>query len=79
MNILTLTEDERQQVLSDAAQIVAKELEPLLATPKQAAAMLKCQVRGLKRVGLPKIQLPGQRDKYAVADIHAAIAAGRVR
>jgi len=57
----------------------SSEFEPLLATPKQAAIMLNCQVRGLRRMGLPKIQLPGQRDKYAVADIHAAIAAGRVK
>ena len=67
------------RIEAETIRAIHAEFKPLLATRKQAAEMLGVQERALKRIGVPVIQLPGQRDRYAISDIQAAVAAGRVK
>ena len=76
---ITLPAEVIARIEAETIRTIRDEFKPLLATRKQAAEMLGVQERALKRIGLPVIQLPGQRDRYAIADLQAAVAAGRVK
>ena len=76
---INLPADVMARIEAATIRTLQDELKPLLATPQQAADMLGVQKRALKRIGLPVIQLPGQRNKYAISDLHAAVESGRVK